>query len=507
MNIQVSQSSFLHPILFAFFPVIFLFSTNYSFLNFDDLFYSSLLLVGITILTWFILKFLFKNTKKSSIVLSLSLILFFSYGHIQKILTDYGLELPNKVLLPIFLIIFILISIGIIRNNSNFKNWTKIINTIAFTIVIISLINFVNIDDYDNQIYFENEQNLFPKYENTPNVFYIILDAYAGQYALQEFYNFDNSNFINELNQRNFNVINKSNSNYAFTFLSLPSTLNMKYLDNYERNEISSNMDLTYDMIPDNQVMKNFKQMDYEIVTVSSGWGTTRNFELSDISYCGTFNLIDSSQILVSILDNSIIRSFYAKLFTDDRREKTLCQFDRIPNALDDTEKPFFLFAHIMIPHKPYLFGPNGESLETDTLEVGGIYEKRNFNYIKQLQFANKKTLELIDEILKNSNEPPIIIIQSDHGSEYPEDASKFLKMYEKMHNFNSYHLPYGGESILYDDITPVNSFRLIFNYYFNANYEILEDKSYWSKSNPFDEDGYPQFIDVTEELKLPLDN
>ena len=507
MNIQVSQSSFLHPILFAFFPIIFLFSTNFSFLNFDDLFYSSLLLVGITILTGVTLKFLFKNTKKSNVILSLSLILFFSYGHIQKALTTSGLDLPNKVLLPVFLIIFILITIGIIRNNSNFKNWTKIINSIAFTIVIISLINFVNIGDLGNQTYLENEQNLSPKFDNTPNVFYIILDAYAGQHALEEFYNFDNSNFIDELNERNFNVIDKSKSNYAFTFLSLPSSLNMKYLENYERNELGNNMELTYDMIPDNQVMKNFKQMDYQIATVSSGWGTTRTFELSDISYCGTFNLIDSSQILVSILDNSIIKSFYAKFFTDDRRDKTLCQFDRIPNVIDDSERPVFLFAHIMIPHKPYLFGPNGEPLDTDTLELGGMYEKRDFNYIKQLQFTNKKTLEVIDEILRKSNEPPIIIIQSDHGSEYPQDATKSLKIYEKMHNFNSYYLPYGGQSILYDDITPVNSFRLIFNYYFNGNYEILEDKSYWSESNPFNEEGYPQFIDVTEELKRPLDN
>ena len=507
MSIQLSQSSFIHPILFAFFPAIFLFSTNFSFLNLDDLLYSSLLLIGVTIASWFLLKFIFKNTKKSSIVLSLSLILFFSYGHIQKALISSGLELPNKVLLPIFLIIFILVTISIIRKNSNFKNWTTIINSIAFTIVIISLINFVNIDSYNTETFFDNEQNILLKQGNSPNVFYIILDAYAGQYALKEFYDFDNSDFIDKLNERNFNTIKKSKSNYAFTFLSLPSSLNMKYLDNYEKNELSNNMELTYDMIPNNQVMKNFKEMDYQIATISSGWGTTRNFELSDITYCGTFSLIDSSQILVSILDNSIIKSFYVKLFIDDRRDKILCQFDRIPTALDDSNRPLFLFAHIMAPHKPYLFGPDGESLDTDTLEVGGLYEKRNFDYIKQLQFVNKKTLELIDKILENSNEPPIIIIQSDHGSEYPQDTTEFLKMYEKMHNFNSYYLPNGGESMLYDDITPVNSFRLIFNYYFNGNYKILEDKSYWSESNPFKEEGFPKFTDVTEELKRSLDN
>ena len=36
MNIQISQSSFIHPVLFAFFPILFLYSTNFSFVNFDD---------------------------------------------------------------------------------------------------------------------------------------------------------------------------------------------------------------------------------------------------------------------------------------------------------------------------------------------------------------------------------------------------------------------------------------------------------------------------------------
>jgi hypothetical protein len=75
--------------------------------------------------------------------------------------------------------------------------------------------------------------------------------------------------------------------------------------------------------------------------------------------------------------------------------------------------------------------------------------------------------------------------------------------MNEQMHNLNMYYLPYGGESILYDGVSPVNSFRLIFNYYFNGEYEILEDKYYWSEPNPFQSDGYPEFIDVTNKLKL----
>ena len=120
------------------------------------------------------------------------------------------------------------------------------------------------------------------------------------------------------------------------------------------------------------------------------------------------------------------------------------------------------------------------------------------------MQFANKKTLELVDNILTNSKTPPIIVIQSDHGS---TDSSINVSLEdvinEAMHNLNVYYLPYGGESILYDGFSQVNSFRLIFNYYFNGEYEILEDKHYWINGNPFVNDGYPEFIDVTNKLKL----
>jgi hypothetical protein len=51
----------------------------------------------------------------------------------------------------------------------------------------------------------------------------------------------------------------------------------------------------------------------------------------------------------------------------------------------------------------------------------------------------------------------------------------------------NAYYLPGGGNQLLHDHITPVNSFRLILNYYFGANYAELENASYFSDyKNPF---------------------
>ena len=42
--------------------------------------------------------------------------------------------------------------------------------------------------------------------------------------------------------------------------------------------------------------------------------------------------------------------------------------------------------------------------------------------------------------------------------------------------NLSAYYLPDGGEELLYPSITPVNTFRIVFNKYFGANYPLLED-------------------------------
>ncbi len=50
----------------------------------------------------------------------------------------------------------------------------------------------------------------------------------------------------------------------------------------------------------------------------------------------------------------------------------------------------------------------------------------------------------------------------------------------ERLRILNAYYLPIGGKRIVYDAITPVNTFRLLFNYYFGAHFAKLPDRSYY---------------------------
>ena len=69
---------------------------------------------------------------------------------------------------------------------------------------------------------------------------------------------------------------------------------------------------------------------------------------------------------------------------------------------------------------------------------------------------------------------PPIIIIQGDHGPSHFDVPSRMAIL-------NAYYFP-DHEFAVYPEITPVNSFRLLFNNYFNTDFDLLEDVSYYSQ-------------------------
>jgi hypothetical protein len=86
-------------------------------------------------------------------------------------------------------------------------------------------------------------------------------------------------------------------------------------------------------------------------------------------------------------------------------------------------------------------------------------------------------------------------VIQGDHGAAYTRSTAAFSHIVpddeylkEQMSILNAYYLPGIDSSGLYDSITPVNSFRIIFNAYFDAKLPLLEDSSYYSSQvYPFD--------------------
>lgn len=76
-------------------------------------------------------------------------------------------------------------------------------------------------------------------------------------------------------------------------------------------------------------------------------------------------------------------------------------------------------------------------------------------------------------------------------------ESAENTNLRERFSMLNAYYLPNGDGVQLYDSITPVNTFRVLFNYYFGTELELLEDESYFSTyDRPY------AFVNVTEELR-----
>jgi hypothetical protein len=156
-----------------------------------------------------------------------------------------------------------------------------------------------------------------------------------------------------------------------------------------------------------------------------------------------------------------------------------------------DTPGPKFVFAHLAVPHPPWVFGPNGEEVQSETAEHIYLGEQ---GYLDQLVFVNKKLKEGVDGLLTGQDNPPVIIIQGDHGPGFLGDAASEDAYRERLGILNAYYLSNGGNDLLYESITPVNTFRVVFNHYFEQDFELLEDKSFFQPSGT----GAFKYLDVT---------
>lgn len=503
----MKKAIIIYPFLFALFPVLFLYSYNKEQLSFNEVFLPSAIILGFTIVAmlilWLILK---KNGKKSGIITTIFLILFFSYGRVYEAIKTWKIGNiligRHRYLMIIWAILFILCVYFTIRTRRDLRSFTQILNVASIVLIIFPLINVGIYEIKTRNIEKSNTINVQEEYighdnqNNLPDIYYIILDGYAGSSTLMGVYNFDNEEFTDYLTERGFYVANKSISNYPTSFLSLASSLNMEYI-NYLSDVVGVESDdrtVLYQMIEKNKVMDFLKSRGYKFIHFSSGWGPTNYNQYADLNIAISYYKWNEFQTL--LIQTTMIVPFEKKFFGNIGRRRVINTLYNLANIYKIEGKKF-IFAHIVCPHPPYLFDENGKSVPEADFDMNDWgWEQREY-YLKQLIFINKEIEKLIDKILSNSEVSPIIIIQADHGphntfvvGRHPTDDM----FKEGMRIFNAYHLPTEDNDLLYYHITPVNTFRLIFNSYFDTNYKLLDDQSYYS----FEVEPY-RFINITD--------
>lgn len=500
---RIERPMIIHPLLFATYPILYLYATNVDIVSFSEILVPLAVTLGMTILLFLGLRLVFKDSIKAGALTSAILILFFSYGHVCSALELRDIAIYNKALdrhgslLRLWGFLFLVALLVVVKKGSHLRTITTYLNVVGTLLIAMPLVTIgihtVSHARVGPPSATPESQAQFEATERLPDIYYIILDAYGRADILREVYDYDNSEFIEHLTGKGFYVASKSRTNYPLTYLSLASSLNMECLDylSEEPGVESTDRTIPYSMIVDNRVWRTLKGAGYRFVHFSSGWGPTDHNQFADINYRpGVLN-----DFRTMLLQTTILNPIVSPVGAARKRARTLFTFEMI-GEIAQSEDPTFVFAHLMVPHPPFVFDRNCDAgPHTQGIWRGGPYDPEG--YVDQLICVNKMVEALVEEILARSELPPIIILQADHGPEsttahWNPPTEAFAR--ERLSIFNAYYLPGDGRSQLYPSITPVNSFRLIFDFYFGTNLGLLEDKSYFSHH------GQPyQFMEIRE--------
>ncbi|MBN2499303.1 MAG: hypothetical protein JXB38_00970 [Anaerolineales bacterium] len=488
----------IHPLILGLYPPLMLLAVNINETRFSSGFRASAVSFLAATLLYLLLRLFIKDWHRAALLTSLVLIWFFAYGHLYlflKQITIFGF-IPgrHRLLLPLW---FALLGVGVwvvLKRVKQPENVTMPLNLITGLLLIFPVIQLINFEFAVGRADAEEAAEIV-KTESVVgpqrDVYYIILDAYSRDDTLQDFYEYDNAAFLEELNARGFYVGMCSRSNYPKTRLSLSSTLNMNYLEELDITENNHDME-AWRAIRRSETRKRFEQRGYRVIAFETGFYWTE-WESADIYFTraddplGVFTDVQAASRLNNFetifLNTSLGRAvldlepFLADNFVSfvnesprqDQYERVNYTLDTLPKLAQMPEAKF-VFAHVLIPHGPYVFGPDGEFRAQD--------DERG--YQDQVTYINTRILEIIDEILANSATPPVIIIQGDHGGPGTQPYPF------RMNILNAYYLPDDGNQRLYPAITPVNTFRVIFDTYFGTEYGLIEDVSYYSTEEDF---------------------
>lgn len=500
-----------HPLLLALYAPLTLMAGNILQIRPGDALRSILVFLILGIIVTLITRVLVKNWHTAALISSVLILLFISYGQVLaelKTVTIAGeIAGRHRYLLPLWLLIANLAIWGILRIKNNLKNLSNALNLITLALLLFPIVqlvsnsvmtaknekaNALSISDISGASQADGSEK--------PDVYYIILDMYGRDDVLLDRFRYDNSEFLSQLEDMGFVVTRCSVTNYNMTELSLASSFNMNYLDALGSQYTAGNKDRSGlpSLIHNSAVRQIFENMGYRFINFETGFTFTEIRDADEFlvpSYVELenkrspirFNAFES--LLLKTTAFVIISDAQTKWLTpmvdalDMRRVHVIREqflLDKLPELARD-EGPKFVYAHVLIPHPPFVFTLDGVNLELPSSYgpdgAGPSPKDYAVGYRHQLDYINMRMIPIVQEIITNSKIPPVIIIQGDHGV---DPKRSFI--------LNAYYLPGDNNDAVWQDISPVNTFRVIFNEYFQGDYQILPDINYASKDKaPYD--------------------
>ncbi len=496
-----------YPVYLLLLPV-FYFLHNFNQLPFlfpfdSHTLYPFIKMIGAAVIGYALVYFIIKSHSKTAIVAFFCLILFCYFGVFHDFMTallgknDFT---GYKALIPFSMLGLVLLLVFLLRHGKTLQKWTLYLTVLMGVLVAYEIIFFtINCFRYsrDRNLIF-NDFSLSNQYlpsgsppNAKPDIYFLIFDELTNNIALQQLWNFNNTDFDNWLKREGFYVVDSGKANYDFTPYSVSSMLNMNYIEGRKATNGTNPLFMLQGIrsISNNQVFDICKKEGYQLHFFSPFNNSINVFagvkEFDDFANIQMYGTTLFYRIQKDILWNfPAVNRFFSKSPAEEEQRPSYGNYERrvrdvvttIDNIKatvnsDSNKAPRFVYGHLMIAHEPHLFDSSGNPKSNDHILRG----KEPFNsYVDQVKYANKVIKELVDTIKTKNKKNTIIIIAGDHGFRHlPGEKEAWHFPY-----FGAIYFPNQDYRQWYATMSPVNIFRTVFNNSFQQRYPLLNDTS-----------------------------
>ena len=340
----------------------------------------------------------------------------------------------------------------------------------------------------------------------SPDIYHFIFDRYASAEILERHFGIE-ERIGDFLTERGFYVVPDSHSNYLKTGHSLASTFYMDYLDVLadDPRVKADNWHPIFAMLDDTRVVRFLRARGYDFLQFGSWWVGTFSSPTADENHplgFSEFNLQYLRRTMALPVSQLLPRAnFTMRLDWDNGQcQRVARQIEQIKAiGARERDRPVYVFAHILVPHGPEVFTTDGRCLTNAEARKRGERQ----GYIDQIAYANNIIEDVVTALQEEGRPAPVILIQADEGPfpvrdykvEWQDAPAEELRI--KTGILNTFYIPGEDYHLLRDDITPVNSYRAVFDTIFGTDLGQLPDRIY---TFPNDRRIY-EFEDMTESI------
>lgn len=408
--------------------------------------------------------------RRAATTTAILLYLVFNYPLVTGLREAVGVRLPDLVWWAVVTLVVLAVSVPLARRSGV----QKFVAVVAPALLLAPLFQLVTADPAEADPLPSEPTESAARFEQKPNVYWFVLDAFAGPAYLDDALGVDTEPFVEFLENRRFRVPLSSRTNYPFTHLAVTSALQLEYV--YEGVDEPPTGTFASILRGDSRTVDTFRANGYGYVHAYSGlWSGSRCGGFEDVCIGDHGPLSDTEWALASATP-------LIDILADEDANSTIAAANDPANVVGRVLEaappaPYYAMMHLMNPHTPFLrdatCAVRDIALSFKAWGDGPEYADAVRCLFQQLRAA-------VDRILAVDADA-VIVIQGDHGprlglgrdtrGEVLLDGEMFFSAFSAM------RLPDGCGDTVPEDMTMVNTFRVVFACLAGEEPDLLEDR------------------------------